>query len=233
MLRDENIKVGRYWDYSNTKINDNTRQEIKSVYEYQIQLLEKAKKEKWDIKDYNAFSSVIKQMKLTNFINCLNIHQSILTMSSKDVFSEIIYLLNKGVILPDPKMTNSYSMMAQMSADIQRKILQFSSCAISQNNANITNSADDKSKQYQEILNDLQNTESDYYKWIITSFKDWVNQTFQNPFLKETILTMQNYIIENNIRRIKQKVKIECFKSVTSQNELMKYKGDKRKTNKC
>ena len=224
MLNNVNTKVGKYWNDSGNEINEDTLPEIKNVYEYQTQLLKKIEQEKLSIEDYNKFSSVIRQVLLSDFSKCFNIHQAILEISLEDALIEVINLLNKGIILPNPKRDNPYVMIAEMSVEIQRRVLQFSSCVISQNNVNVTNHIEDKVQQYQQILVELQNNDSDYYQFIITSFNDWVHQTFRNDSLKNAILSMQNYIIEGNIKRIKHKIKAESAILAKSKNEIDKYK---------
>lgn len=231
MLNNVNTKVGKYWNYSGDKIKEDTLPEIKNVYEYQTQLLKKIEQEKWSIEDYNKFSSVIKQMLLSDFSRCFNIHQAVLEISLENALIEVINLLNKGIILPNPKINNPYAMIAEMSVEIQRRVLQFSSCVISQNNVNVTNHVEDKVQQYQQILMELQNCDSDYYQFIVTSFNDWVHQTFRSDSLKDAILAMQDDIIDSNIKGVKHKIKIESASLAKSKDEIGKYK--KIQAQKC
>lgn len=222
MLYNADTKVGKYWDYPKKKIDDNTSLEIKMVCDYQDCLLKKNCE--WTEKGYCDFSSVIKQAKLSDFVNCITFHNEILNLSKKEIRAEMINLFHKGILLPNPKIDSIYSMIAIMSLEIQRRVLQFSTYAVFKCEIDSNGSIEERIEKYQQLLTELQNVDSNYSQFIINSFREWVNQTFQSTSLKDSILSMQNYVLMNNIKSVRQKIKKDSAILAKSKDVIGKYK---------
>lgn len=222
MVYNADTKVGRYWNYSKEKIDSNTSSEIKMVCEYQDCLLKK--RNEWTEKGYCDFSSIIKQAKFSDFVNCITFHSEILNLSKKEIRAEMINLFHKGILLPNPKIDSIYSMIAIMSLEIQRRVLQFSTYAVFKCGIDSNGSIEKRIEEYQQLLEELQNVDSNYSQFIIASFRGWVNQTFQSTSLRDSILSMQDYVLMNNIKSVRQKIKKDSAILAKSKDVIGEYK---------
>lgn len=221
MLYNADTKVGKYWDYPKDKIGDDTPIEIRSIREYQDYLL--MKKREWTEDDYRAFSSMIKQFRLSDFVNFITLHKEILNLSLEEMLAEINNLSEKKILLLKPENGSEYSMIAIMAVEIQRRVKQFSTYTIFKCGVDPNGSIEKKIAGYQQVLEELQSTDSHYRQFILSFFNEWVNQTFQSNSLKKSILTMQDYILTANIKYLRKRIKKEYANLAWANNEISRY----------
>lgn len=241
------IKVGKYWDYPMEKIEENTLLEIKMIRDFQNQLLNKIKLENWSNEEYKAFATKIKQVRIYEFIDCIEIYKAVISLSLKDSLAEIKNLINKENtfminmedVLDESNQQSLYYALGELGIHLSRRVLQFSSIIIGKEKPSYQNNLEDQIMIYQSILEELQIKDSYHRQQLESKFSDWVNSTIENDLLRKSILSMKDYIVEKNILGIKQvlaekKKSLARFKDEGRKYDILraqKYLTDKAKKN--
>ena len=115
-------KVGKFWDYPIDSINDETIEEIKIIVSFREKALDKVQSGEWTEVDYKNFAGVIKKTTVNRFMEFIEIENMFLTLSKEEVLLELLNLLNKGILLPNPNNNTFGQMLASTIIEIQARL---------------------------------------------------------------------------------------------------------------
>lgn len=211
------VKVSRFWDYPEHKIDDNTPQQIKDIVEFRKKAFNKVLTCEWTEQEFNKFSNVIKKITVNRFCEYIDIFMCLLEISEKEVKKEITNLEKKNLILTNGCFLYT-ERLGNLIYSIQSKLFFLSNLYLTEDEKNHNQTLEEKIRVNEDVLEQMKNPESDYYKLYRQIINGWVKNTFKNKQLQRVILNKRDTILirkEKNINQYLKKLYVERNKKST------------------
>lgn len=209
MVISNEVRIGRFWDYPVEKVNDQTPEEIKAIIRIREMVLDKVNNGQLKEEEYKHFCAVIKKVAIKRFVEFIDVADVFLSLSKEDIYVELLFLLNKGVIQPKADIKSVGEMIIYTILEIQIRLFSISNIALNEEEKyrSIDKTIDERIEFYEQTLLQAQNLESEYVVLLKDLFRTWVNENLKNEILKAAVLNQETKIIKMKGQNLRETLK--------------------------
>lgn len=190
-------KVGKYWEYTEDQALIENNKIALGIVEFRKKAENKVLIGEWTEEEYKKFSNTIKRIIANKFYEFIDIAVALLETTKE----EIVFLSQTNFI-SNKTNASSAEKLANLIYTIQIKLFSISNYNLTEPEKSIIDSLDEKIKLYEDIIIQIQDPTSEYYKLYEEFYKEWVNKTFNDENIKNLLLSQQVKIIKRKQKNI-------------------------------
>ncbi len=194
-------KVGKYWEYTEDQALIENNKIALGIVEFRKKAENKVLIGEWTEEEYKKFSNTIKRIIANKFYEFIDIAVALLETTKEEIKEEIVFLSQTNFI-SNKTNASSAEKLANLIYTIQIKLFSISNYNLTEPEKSIIDSLDEKIKLYEDIIIQIQDPTSEYYKLYEEFYKEWVNKTFNDENIKNLLLSQQVKIIKRKQKNI-------------------------------
>ena len=223
----EDSRITKYWQ-DESLLNKNIESELaRKIISLKKKCLEKLENNEWTKNDYICFEKFIKKMRVNRFLSFYDLLTLYMDLPKCMCDIEINKLNEFDFINPTLKSDTHSELMVSTVYELYGQFLRLAQNPINESENDIYLDIDEKINMYQDIYNQLHDSNSEYYKLLKETFQNFVSKLVVNEELKANILNLEYIIFNKKIHHTNHALaKVNRAKENRKSIEIGEYQAD-------